>query len=300
MDVALLKAFVAVSDSGSFSLAAATLHLTQPAISKRVQQLETQLDTLQFDRIGRLVTPTEAGRLLYPRARHILQELHDTERAIHDLDGAIAGTLTLGTSHHIGLHRLPPVLREFRRGCPEVSLDIAFMDSEQAHDAVLQGRLEIGVITLPPQGVQKKLASQVIWPDPLSIMVATEHALGREETVSLAQLAAHPAVLPGPGTYTGQILRQLFASANITLDISMSTNYLETLRMLVAIGLGWSLLPASMLTDDLHAPALAGRQLSRQLGLIYHRDRSLSNAARRFIDTLTQAESPAWTSGSQK
>ena len=293
MDVALLQAFIAVAETGSFSASANALHLTQPAISKRIALLEQFLDTRLFDRIGRVVTLTEAGETLIPRARRILQEISDTTRAIHDLGGAIAGKLQLATSHHIGLHRLPSVLREFRHSCPAVSLDIEFMDSEQALEAVIHGRAELGVITLPPKGAPGRLISRTIWPDPLVIMVSGDHALARTTQVTVTELAEYPAVLPGQGTYTGQILRQLFATQGVPLEVSMATNYLETLRMLVAIGLGWSLLPASMLTPGLQALSLRDGPLQRDLGLVYHRQRSVSNAARQFITLLdAQAREP--------
>jgi DNA-binding transcriptional LysR family regulator len=288
VDTQQLEAFIAVADCGSFSLAGDRLHLTQPAISKRIALLEQQLGVRLFDRIGRLVTPTEGGRQLLPRARRILQDMADAERAIRDLSGHVAGPLAIGTSHHIGLHRLPPVLREFSRHYPEVALQIDFMDSEKAHDAVAHGELELAVITLAPQGSAPRLRERLIWDDPLSLMVASDHPLARRARISIAQLAEYAAVLPGPGTYTGQILQSLFAEAGVQLKTSMSTNYLETLRMLAAIGLGWSVLPDSMLTEELVPLKLPGVELRRSLGYVYHQDRTLSNAARAFLAVLDQ------------
>ncbi|MGB5065240.1 MAG: LysR family transcriptional regulator, partial [Candidatus Competibacter sp.] len=104
MDIAGLQAFVTIADSGSFSLAAGRLHLTQPAVSKRLAALEAELDTRLFDRLGRAVRLTEAGGMLLPRALRILAEVDDTGRALRNLSGAVAGPLVLATSHHIGLH----------------------------------------------------------------------------------------------------------------------------------------------------------------------------------------------------
>jgi DNA-binding transcriptional LysR family regulator len=289
MDTALLQAFIAVADSGSFSVASADLHLTQPAVSKRIAQLEGQLELRLFDRIGRRVTLTEAGTTLLPRARRILQDIRDAERVLRDTGRAVAGELALATSHHIGLHRLPPVLRQYRRTYPEVRLDIAFMDSEEALEAVLQGHLELAVITLPPGGLKEPLAGECIWRDPLAVVVSDDHPLAGRQGVSLDELAARDAVLPAEGTYTGQILRQLFAQQGLELRLGMTTNYLETLRMLVSIGLGWSLLPETMLCPGLQRLALGDAALERRLGLIYHRQRWLSRAARAFIDTLPRA-----------
>ena len=134
MDTGNLDAFLAVAHSRSFSRAAEQLHLTQPAISKRIASLEQQLDARLFDRIGKHVQLTEAGRALKPRAELILNTLNDTRRALGNLSATIQGRLSLATSHHIGLHRLPPVLRRFTKAYPGVVLDIQFLDSEVAYE----------------------------------------------------------------------------------------------------------------------------------------------------------------------
>jgi len=292
MDKAGLKAFVEVAVCGSFSAAADNLHLTQPAISKRIAMLEEQLDTRVFDRIGRRIALTEAGRVLLPRARRILAELEDTERAVHDLSGRVSGELRIATSHHIGLHRLPPVLRRFCKRHPDVNVQIAFMDSELANTQVARGDAELGVITLAPEGPIGALLAREIWPDPLSVMVSADHPLAKEKAISIEQLSGFDAVLPGIGTYTGQILERLFRDSGTTLRISMSTNYLETLRMLAVIGLGWTVLPDSMASADLVCLQLKEHRLQRSLGLVVHRERSLSNAARAFIHQLENAGKP--------
>jgi DNA-binding transcriptional LysR family regulator len=109
MDIAALQAFVAVADCGSFSRGAEQVHLTQPAVSKRIAALEDELGARLFDRIGRGIHLTPAGEALLGRARNVLKELEDVKRGITNLSGSISGELLLATSHHIGLHRLPGV-----------------------------------------------------------------------------------------------------------------------------------------------------------------------------------------------
>ena len=292
MDTANLQTFITVAKLESFSQAAEQLYLTQPAISKRIAALESELDARLFDRIGRRVTLTEAGRTLLPRAQALLLEIEDSRRLISNLTGSVAGRLSLGTSHHIGLHRLPPVLRSYTASYPEVELDLHFMDSEQACQAVLSGDLELGIVTLPLTPIAE-LESEIIWPDPLSIVVGADHPLARQKTIKLARLADFPAILPAKGTYTREVLEQTFAPRELALHIGMTTNYLETIRMLVGIGLGWSVLPRNMLDHDLHALDVPGLSLSRQLGVVRHRARTLSNAAHAMIETLHQVTSRA-------
>ena len=293
MDLANLNAFIAVAESGSFSLAGERLHLTQPAVSKRIFSLEEQLGVRLFDRLGRETSLTEAGRALLPRAYRILGELDDTRRALANLNGQVSGRLTLATSHHIGLHRLPPVLREFSRRHPDVSLDIRFLDSEVAHDEVLQGRAELAVITLAPEArsseARTPLRTTPVWEDPLDFVAAPEHPLARNGSLTLADVAAHPAVFPGAHTFTHRIVHKLFEAAGLTPQVVMSTNYLETIKMLVSIGLAWSLLPRTMLDDQVVRLSLPGPQLSRRLGYVLHTERTLSNTARAFMALLDEA-----------
>lgn len=149
MDLNSLNTFIAIAETGSFSEAGERLHLTQPAVSKRIAALEQQLNARLFDRVGREVNLTEAGRALLPRAYQLLNVLDDTRRALNNLTGEVSGRLVLATSHHIGLHRLPPLLRAFTRAHPQVALDIQFLDSEVAYEEILHGRAELAVITWP-------------------------------------------------------------------------------------------------------------------------------------------------------
>ena len=278
-------AFLAVAESGSFSTAAERLFLTQPAVSKRIAQLEQQLGTRLFDRVGRRIRLTEAGEALLPRARQVLLDLEDMSRAISNLTGTVSGTLRIGTSHHIGLHRLPPVLRRFSREYPDVKLDIHFIDSEEAWEAVLHGDLEMGVVTLPPQP-DPRLHSQAVWQDPLVFMAAPEHPLARLDRVTLETLTGYSAILPSPVTFTRRIVESLFEEQALTLNISMSTNYLETIHMMVSIGLGWSVLPETMLDDSVVRLNVDTALPVRRLGVVTHPGRSRSNAAGAFLDIL--------------
>lgn len=287
MDLANLNAFIAIAEAGSFSEAGARLHLTQPAVSKRIAGLEQQLNVRLFDRIGREVSLTEAGRALLPRAYQILNVLDDTRRALTNLNGEISGRLTLATSHHIGLHRLPPLLRAFTRAHPQVALDIQFLDSEVAYEEVLHGRAELAVITLAPE-TRAPVAATVIWDDVLDFVAAPEHPLARNGAVSLSDVARHPAVFPGDNTFTHHIVRRLFEAEGLKPNIGMSTNYLETIKMMVSIGIAWSVLPRTMLDSQVAALPLPGVQLVRRLGYIVHTERTLSNAARAFIALLEE------------
>ena len=125
---------------------------------------------------------------------------------------------------------------------PQVKLDIEFMDSEQAYEQIMQGAVELAVVTLAPETDPGMLATP-LWADPLDFMVAEGHALAGVKNVDLEVLSRHPVILPGLNTYTGQIAKKMFDDAGLGLNVAMSTNYLETIRMMASIGLGWTILP---------------------------------------------------------
>lgn len=287
MDIQNLSAFTTVSELGSFSRAAEKLFITQPAVSKRILALESELNVSLFDRIGKKVQLTEAGKALLPSAQRILAELEESKRAIGNLNQKVAGTLKIATSHHIGLHRLPPVLRAFTTDYPEVDLDIRFMDSEEACSSVLKGEVEIAIATLPEQKWEK-LQSEIIWHDPLGFVISAEHRQANSPNMSVSCLRKLAAILPSKNTFTRELLEQALGLNEQNLNIAMETNYLETIKMMVSIGLGWSVLPLSMLSDDLVRLDVEGVEFERLLGVVTHQHRTLSNAAGKMMLALEE------------
>ncbi|MGB0663927.1 MAG: LysR family transcriptional regulator [Pontibacterium sp.] len=285
MDTPSLLAFVTVAHEASFSKAAQKLFITQSAISKRVAQLEEQLEASLFDRIGRGVSLTEAGKQLLPRAERIIAELDDAKRAISNLTEEVAGELNLAASHHISLHRLPPILRQFCERYPQVKLNLRFDESELAYQSVLKGDLEMALITLAPDP-DEKIHSQTLWRDRLHFVAAQDHPLAAAKHLNLKELTSHSAILPSKVTFTRQLVEALFERHQLSLNAPMSTNYLDTIRMMVSIGLGWSLLPESLINDDLATLPVEAEAIYRELGVIRHKDRTLSNAANHLLAML--------------
>ncbi len=284
MNTAAIQAFVTVMQTGSVSRAAEKLYLTQPAISKRLRGLEEEFGVALFTPIGRGIQPTPAAHALLPRAKRWLLDYDEIKHALSHTQDRIAGPLKIGTSHHIGLHHLPDVLKSFVQTFPEVELDVHFVDSEQAHQAVLTGELELAFLTLPPEP-DTRLNYAEIWQDPLHFVVAPFHPLaGQSEPLHLADLVQYPAILPGAHTYTSQITLAAFDQAGLVPKAHMSTNPLDSIRMLVSIGLGWSVLPETLIDDELVVLHLPSPPLKRTLGMVWHPRRTLSKAAEQLKD----------------
>jgi len=128
-----------------------------------------------------------------------------------------------------------------------------------------------------------------LWNDPLTIAVAPDHPLvqiANNQPITLNKLAKHSAILPAVGTYTRTVIEKPIIQKHGALDVILETNYLETIRMMVSIGLGWSALPRAMLDDSLVEIKVKGLEIERTLGIVQHAGRSLSNAGKAFIELL--------------
>ena len=290
MDIQALTAFISVAEHKSFSLAAEQLHLTQPAISKRIKGLEEQLNSPLFDRHNRSLSLTDTGHSLLPKAKEIVQLVNDTRLSMRNMNHKVEGSLKLGTSHHIGLHRLPPYLKSFSSQFPHAELNLSFMGSESAYKAVAQRQVELALTTLETSNTNyspEGIVSEVLWHDEMIFVCSAEHPLNQLHKVELKHLSDYPAILPESNTFTFKLLVEQFRQQGLILRSPMPTNYLETIKMLVSVGLGWSLLPKSMLdnAEEMGLIELKINEISltRPLGFLYLQDRTLSNAAKAFI-----------------
>lgn len=288
MDSNSLRAFLTIVDQGSFSEAAEVLHLTQPAISKRLAALENQLGTKLIDRSHREIRLTDAGTRLLPHARKILDEIHNARVALSADDGEISGELEIIASHHIGLHHLPNWLRRFSREYPEVRLNLQFMESDAAYAQMLKRNAELAFVTLSDSmGSQFVVFEQ--WSDPMAFVVGRDHELSGKVSASLEDLAHYPALLPDTTTATYRTVSRLFLEANLPLNQQIPTNYLETLKMMTSVGLGWSVLPVSMLDESVHQLE-TGYPVNRMLGAVGLAGRQLSQAARALLKVVREEE----------
>lgn len=289
MQISQINAFLAVAELQSFTLAAERLHITQPAVSKRIRQLEEQMQTSLFDRIGKTSILTPSGQSLLPHAERILLELKTYQEALaHDANKP-SGKLSLATSHHVGLHRLPQVLRDFKIEYPEVDLDLHFMDSEDACVAIANNELEIAIVTLP-ENPDDRLHLEPVWIDVLQVVLAPDHALADAPLIDREALLAYPAILPSMGTFTRRIINSYFATSKESMKIILETNYLETIKVMVSANLGWSMLPISMLDHTLIGKPLSDLDIRRSLGIVTRRKRTLSVSSRAMIDMLLAAK----------
>lgn len=295
MDVDSLSAFVTTIKEQSFSKAAIKLNLTQPAITKRIQNLENQLSVKLFERLQREIILTEAGEALLPHALNVLHEIDNAKLAIVNIHATISGQLRIVASHHIGLHRLPLILKNFSKRYPDVDLKLNFLDSESASPLLKDNQADIAFITIPSD-MNQDYESHLVWEDPMSFICGKSHPLSKLEVVHPSDLSKHNAILPSITTLTYRVVETIFKQNRVKLKASIPTNYLETMKMMASVDMGWSVLPNTMIDEELVVLPLSEKfrqsgqgdttkhPVSRKLGAISYRKKNLSNAAKAFIE----------------
>jgi DNA-binding transcriptional LysR family regulator len=143
----------------------------------------------------------------------------------------------------------------------------------------------MAIITLPAI-TPPSISATRVWDDPLALVVGKMHALASRDTIDVEELADHEAILPGINTYTRALLEEKLALTGSKLRVGLSTNYLETNKMMTSIGLGWTILPETMLDGSVKKIAIRDISLRRELGYVTHIDMTLSNATRAMIELL--------------
>ena len=284
-----LSYFKKVAETGSISHASGELLLTQPAVSKQIKSLEEELGEKLFDRIGKKLFLTRTGEVLYAFADRILRTVEEAKTAVKDMSKECSGEIVIGTSDHISLHRLPDILKRYISAFPKVDLKLRCHRSETVLEMVNKNLVDLGVITLPK--VAHALVSKTIWEDPMSLVFPKNHPLGSLKVIRLKDVVKYGIILPEVGTTTRNTIEAAFFRKRLTPNIAMEVAYIETIKGLVKIGLGISILPDKAVEQEILAGILVKSKIqdaafSRNLGVVYLKDKFLSRPAAEFLNLL--------------
>jgi LysR family transcriptional regulator, low CO2-responsive transcriptional regulator len=286
MDFDQLEIFLEVARLSSFSRAAEKRFRTQPAISSQIRGLEEEVGARLLDRSGGRVSVTAAGKLFFKyaeetieRRKTILTEIAETERVPR-------GEIVVGANEGTCLHILPEVFAQFKRDYPNVSVSIKRSDYARILDSILENAVDFGFVSLPVN--DNRLEAQMIHRDLLVAITAPKHPLAAKKSITVAEIGAYPLVLPKLG-HTRDALDRLFYDHHMKPNVAMELDSSELLKRFVAAGVGVGFIARSNIEEDIRAKALvavtlADVQIRRDLALVSRKDKSLSRAARAFMD----------------
>lgn len=286
MDERRLAVFVEVARQASFSRAAASLHVSQPAVSQQIAALEAELGARLLERNRRSVRLTEAGKEVLARAEPLLRDLRELRRAVTATAGLVAGDLRVAASLTIGDYVLPPVLGHFGRRYPRVRVRVTMENTERVGRSLVEDRADLGFIEGPLTlaGVQLRPFRQ----DELVVIAAAEHRWARLSSVPPAELVEEPLILREPGSGTRQVMEDHLRAAAIDparLRVVMELSGIEAIKTAVAAGVGVSVMSRSAVANELRLGLLIARPVRgvpmwRTLATATATNRLLSPAAR--------------------
>ena len=289
MDIENLETFIEVAETRSFSRSAKALCLTQPAVSKRIASLESALSTKLFDRIGRTVHLTEAGRILLPSAKQIRSELSRIEDVICNIGNTVTGRLSLSTTEFIATCQLPSILRDYREAYPDVKIDLQFSSAEELLTGVEEHLYDLALCPLTPS-MKQKIGPRVnctdVWTNKLAIATANNDALMSATDLTIDQLVESPAILPPQKTFIRNMIDAEFNSRDLHTNVALEASDYSTIRSMAAAGLGWTCLPDFQIDSSLTALDVTDFDLGYSVAIIYRKDLTLSRAAQMFMETL--------------
>jgi LysR family transcriptional regulator, low CO2-responsive transcriptional regulator len=286
MDFDQLEIFLEVARLSSFSRAAEKRFRTQPAISSQIRALEEEVGARLLDRSGGRVSVTAAGKLFYKYAEETIEHRKTILTEIAETERVPRGEIVVGANEGTCLHILPEVFAQFKRDYPSVSVSIKRSDYARILESILENAVDFGVVSLPV--TDNRLEAQMIHRDHLVIITAPTHPLAAKKTVTVAEVAACPLVLPKLG-HTRDALDALFYDHHVKPNLAMELDSSELLKRFVAAGVGVGFIARSNIEEDIRAKALvaislADVQIHRDLALVFRKDKSLSRAARAFMD----------------
>ena len=295
MELNLFKAFVAVAESRSFRRAAATLNVTQPALSRQIARLEAELGTQLFERYGRHVECTSGGQFLLPLAETIIARTDEVVSLMRERAGVGLTAARLGATGMVFAHFLTPILTAFITAYPSARLDLMEADDVALEEAVIGGKLDFAVYT---PWKSTRTAAKHLLTEEILLVVARDHPLAGLSAVTFDILAKENILLPPAPLNISSIIADAFRRAGVEPRISYRALYPELIKNLVRTGWGVAPMPRMLTSPE----ALGGlvavpfeERLERDLVLIYPWDRPLPAAARALMAHLQRQASLAAT-----
>jgi len=290
MDLDQLHTFLEIVRLKSFSKAAQTCYRTQPAISAQVRQLEQELGTALFERLGTKISLTTAGKIFAEYSEQILDLRRRAQDSINELDRLPRGELVIAANEATCIYVLPGVFAEYIKKFPNVQLSVDRSYGSRVVEAVMDNLADFGITQLPVQ--EKKLQTVKIHSDEIIVLLPSKHPLAHRRQLSARDLIGQPLLMPKSGTTRARLDVWLEPVEN-EIQIAMELDSTEMIKRFVMSGLGISFLAASncheeMAQGKLAAVSLGPEPMSRKVALIYRKDKALSKAALGFIQVILE------------
>jgi DNA-binding transcriptional LysR family regulator len=284
-----LALFHAVAQAGGITQGAAAARVSQPAVSKQIAELESELGVRLLERLPRGCELTEAGTILADHARRWFALEQDAARAIAEYRGLKRGRLAIGASQTIGGYLLPVVIAEFHRRFADIELQLKIANTRDIKQALLDGSIELGLTEGPADAEQ--LESTVFFRDELVAIAPAGHPLLKKGRVSVREICREPFILREEGSGTRVVVERALRQKGIKIKPLLSLASPEAIKNAVAVGMGIAIVSRLIVALELQAGSLGiiplkDLAIHRPLHLQRIRNRSQSPALAKFLEVL--------------
>ncbi|HEY6042437.1 MAG TPA: LysR substrate-binding domain-containing protein [Anaerolineae bacterium] len=296
IEVHEMQVFLAAAEEENFSAAARKLHLSQPAVSFQIQAIEQRLHIQLFQRTGRRITLSEAGRDLLPMAREIVNLSSRIEENLCAAQGLVKGHLVIGCTTSPGKYLLPSLIGAFRNQFPEVQFTVEVMSRENAEEKLLNKEIHIGVLSMPAKS--RDLECWHLMTDELVLIVAADHPWAARRKVLPTEFKDAEWILREGTAPTRQLILAKLAEFELTdrdLRVAMELGSVEGVEAAVEAGFGVSIVSRIAVMRGLQlgrvrTVEVEGMRVAREIYLARNRLRACTCAQLRFREFVASAE----------
>lgn len=283
-----LKVFESVARHLSYSRAADELHLTQPAVSMQIKQLEDNISLPLFEQLGKRIFLTEAGRELYQYSRAIAQQLADMEVALDELKGMERGKLSIAvvtTANYFAPH----LLAKFCQRYPGVTVSLNVSNRETVLKQLTDNLIDLAIMGQPPENLD--IDSESFMENPLVVVAPPNHPLCREQQIPVERLAQEIFLVRESGSGTRSAMERFFAEHGIKINKGMETDTTEAIKQAVQAGMGLGIMSRHTAELELEMGRLKildvqGFPIVRYWYVVHRKHKRLSSVAKAFLEFL--------------
>lgn len=297
MNLHQLRVFYEVAKAQSFSAAAEKLHLTQPAVTWQIRNLEDYYELKFFERTGKKIFLTEEGRTLFEFADRILNLSREAEEALADLRGLSRGTLRIDTVFTFGDYYLPTLIQAFHRKYPRIGFQVNTGNTSQIIENTLTHKNDLSFVAYDPKN--PNLRAQEIITDVLVGVVAPNHPFARKKSIRLRDLNGQPLILRERGSSPRRILDEIFQKRRISPQILLESASTQAIKKTVELGMGIAILSQQVIKEELQSNRLrkltiSDAEIVYRFYLIHHKDKYLSRGLRAFMEMAIDPAKRTW------
>ncbi len=291
MNIAVMKTFCDLVDTGSFSRAAESNYVSQSAVSQQLSKLEQDLSVQLITRGGGLITPTEAGSAFYNGAREIIRRYEQLIGEVKSASDSVRGVLRVGTIYSVGFYLLDHFVRDFLQEHPEVNLHVSYTGWNHIYAAIISGEMDLGVVACPEKN--RSLDIVPLASEELVMVCAPDHPLTKRKDIMPKDLAGEQFIAFEANIPTRRHIDSLLKRAGVNLEVVMEFDNIELLKRAIMVGSGIGILPRANVEHERQHDDLAyvrfknSARWSRPLGILRRRGRQPSPAEKMFLEILT-------------